>query len=143
MNLRFAFVAVASMMIAACGGTPQQEPQTEQPATQEQGIIVTPGPIGGGACGSNTCTSKQFCCNPSCGICAPLDGACTQQVCDTATLQAEAAPVVEEPAPESIIIERTCGKNTCGTGEFCCNVSCGICAPKGGSCTQQYCPPEV
>lgn len=33
----------------------------------------------------------------------------------------------------------TCGDSTCGSGEFCCNESCGICAPEGGFCTQQFC----
>merc|ERR1712130_857551 len=29
----------------------------------------------------------------------------------------------------------------CGLDEYCCNESCGICAPKdGGVCTQQICP---
>ena len=32
-----------------------------------------------------------------------------------------------------------CGPNVCGEGEECCNASCGICVPKGGMCTQQYC----
>jgi hypothetical protein len=32
-----------------------------------------------------------------------------------------------------------CGDNTCGPGEYCCNRSCGICAPIDGFCTQQYC----
>jgi len=36
---------------------------------------------GGGSCGGNTCGPDQFCCNPSCGICAPRDGACTQVFC--------------------------------------------------------------
>jgi hypothetical protein len=35
-----------------------------------------------------------------------------------------------------------CGKNTCAAGTFCCNASCGTCAPKGGACTQVFCPPE-
>jgi hypothetical protein len=35
----------------------------------------------GEACGSKTCPSGQVCCNASCGICTPPDGACTQQVC--------------------------------------------------------------
>jgi len=30
---------------------------------------------------SNVCESGQFCCNPSCGICAPIGGACTEQFC--------------------------------------------------------------
>jgi hypothetical protein len=32
-----------------------------------------------------------------------------------------------------------CGASTCASGEFCCNESCGICAPEGGVCTQQFC----
>lgn len=34
-----------------------------------------------------------------------------------------------------------CGTNFCGPGTFCCNRSCSICAPFGGACTQQVCPP--
>ena len=32
-----------------------------------------------------------------------------------------------------------CGKNTCAAGTFCCNASCGTCAPLNGGCTQQFC----
>lgn len=32
-------------------------------------------------CGSTTCNSNEYCCNPSCGVCAPLGGVCTQQFC--------------------------------------------------------------
>jgi hypothetical protein len=35
----------------------------------------------GGDCGGNTCKDGEYCCNPSCGICAPMDGFCTQQAC--------------------------------------------------------------
>lgn len=34
-----------------------------------------------------------------------------------------------------------CGTSTCGAGQYCCNASCGICAPEGGVCTQQVCEP--
>jgi hypothetical protein len=33
----------------------------------------------------------------------------------------------------------SCGGNTCGAGEYCCNESCGICAPEGGGCIQLFC----
>jgi hypothetical protein len=33
----------------------------------------------------------------------------------------------------------TCGSNVCGAGEYCCNASCGICAPEGGGCIQMVC----
>lgn len=36
-----------------------------------------------------------------------------------------------------------CGENTCDTsmGEFCCNSSCGVCAPAGNSCSRLFCEP--
>jgi hypothetical protein len=40
-----------------------------------------PAPV---TCGSAVCEAGEFCCNASCSTCAPLGGACTQQVCDTA-----------------------------------------------------------
>ena len=32
-----------------------------------------------------------------------------------------------------------CGNVTCPAGQECCNESCGICVPPGGSCTEQFC----
>ena len=32
-----------------------------------------------------------------------------------------------------------CGPSQCQRGEFCCNKSCGICAPRGGACIQIHC----
>lgn len=65
--------------------------------------------------------------------------------------------VAEQPAPEQpqvteadlfqgaeekqILGGGDCNETTCGAGEFCCNYSCSICAPQGGYCTQQICPP--
>lgn len=36
---------------------------------------------GGEACGDTTCGEGQVCCNASCGICTPPDGACIQIAC--------------------------------------------------------------
>jgi len=130
MNIRFAFAAVASLMIVACGGS-QQAPETEKPATQEQSL--------GQPCGSNSCSSGEFCCNESCGICAPKGGSCTQQICEPGPVEGVVAPSTEE----SSLAGQPCGNNSCGAGEFCCNESCGICAPKGGFCTQQVCEPTT
>lgn len=33
-------------------------------------------------CGGATCEPGMVCCNASCGICTPPDGACTQQACE-------------------------------------------------------------
>lgn len=40
-----------------------------------------------------------------------------------------------EPSPR----EGRCGDNRCNPDEFCCNYSCGICAPKGGTCILTAC----
>lgn len=32
-----------------------------------------------------------------------------------------------------------CGEAVCGAGTYCCNASCSICAPDGGSCIQIVC----
>lgn len=32
-----------------------------------------------------------------------------------------------------------CGPTTCPEGQVCCNESCGICTPPGGSCIQIFC----
>ena len=37
---------------------------------------------------------------------------------------------------------KTCGTSLCKDTEFCCNESCGICAPRGGSCLQRRCGHE-
>lgn len=36
-----------------------------------------------------------------------------------------------------------CGANTCTDGTYCCNASCGICAPEGAGCTTIACPEPV
>jgi hypothetical protein len=35
----------------------------------------------GEPCGDTVCAPDEVCCNESCGICTPPDGACTQQLC--------------------------------------------------------------
>ena len=35
----------------------------------------------GQPCNQKTCGARQFCCNFSCSICAPIGGGCTQQFC--------------------------------------------------------------
>jgi len=49
-------------------------------------------------------------------------------------------PPIAECVPDDGIGTK-CGKNSCGPGMYCCNASCGTCAPKNGACTQQYCGP--
>jgi hypothetical protein len=43
------------------------------------------------------------------------------------------ACVPDAPPPPS------CGGHSCGAGQYCCNPSCGICAPFGAACIQIAC----
>jgi hypothetical protein len=52
-------------------------PAAAAPAAPVEDIV-----IGGGACGSTTCSPGTHCCNASCGICVPPGGVCTQQICN-------------------------------------------------------------
>jgi hypothetical protein len=36
----------------------------------------------GERCGHSVCGPREYCCNRSCSICAPLGGVCTQQFCE-------------------------------------------------------------
>lgn len=68
---------------------------------------------------------------------APAAGSCDQPV----EAMVEGAAKVEA-ALFPIPIEIPCNQATCNAKtEFCCNRSCSICAPRGGACTQQFCPP--
>jgi hypothetical protein len=74
----------------------------------------------GQKCGWNTCSSSEFCCNESCGYCAPLDplgGGCTEEFC--------------------LPIE--CGPTKCAGGQQCCSTQCGTCRPKGTLCPMPLC----
>merc|ERR1712019_74861 len=120
------------------------------------------GDVVGTECGSNTCDPGEYCCNESCGTCAPLGGFCTQEYCcptpseDTVCFEIY-APVVckdgceydnscfAEAAGQTSceeVVRAECGPNTCEIGEVCCNESCGICTRPGGFCTKQFCGEE-
>jgi hypothetical protein len=92
------------------------------------GVCVADAPAGE-PCGKNVCKAGEFCCNASCGICAPKGGACTLQFCGD--------PVPPKPEPPK---GEACGAATCKPGLVCCNASCGICVEPGQGCTKQLCP---
>ena len=76
----------------------------------------------------------------------PADDPCATIVCKanthcevTATLcdaKPQCTPVAQCVGDKGTI---PCGGNQCGPGSYCCNASCGTCAPKNGACTQQIC----
>lgn len=93
-------------------------------------------------CGSNTCGAGEFCCNESCGFCAPLGGTCTEQACNGNCANGTPCPTGYscDSASGQCIEDRTaCGPNTCATGQTCCNASCGICVGPNESCSAEAC----
>ena len=86
--------------------------------------------------GRAVCT---YCCNASCSLCVQFGMSCTQQVCSTAAQATEEEPI--EVDHGGFHFDQPCGNTVCTGGNFCCNASCSICAPRGGACTQQICPP--
>lgn len=86
-----------------------EEPCDQHVCRNNECVIVA-------SCGQNLCGVGEYCCNESCGVCAPMGGGCTQQFCDT-----------------------QCGPAVCQAGDICCNESCGICTLPRDSCTEEIC----
>lgn len=77
------------------------------------------GPI---TCGTNICGAGEYCCNESCGTCAPIGAGCAAVEC-----------------------VHTCGGDVCAddTGNLCCADCDGsqFCPGPGGTCPAIACPP--
>ncbi|KAI6475797.1 hypothetical protein MCOR04_004878 [Pyricularia oryzae] len=58
------------------GSKIMKKPRPTMPAP-----YTSPKPKDGVACGNTTCAADQVCCNASCGICTPPDGACIMMFC--------------------------------------------------------------
>jgi hypothetical protein len=92
---------------------------------------------GNGACQDDPSDS----CDPAhggadCGglcVCKPPAGECPPDRIWNSSPAVCACALV--PAPVR------CGRNTCADGEYCCNESCGTCAPQGGGCDAKLCAP--
>lgn len=50
---------------------------------QDGEAVCVPAGTGGETCGDVTCAAGEVCCNPSCGICTPPDGACIELFCES------------------------------------------------------------
>jgi PrcB C-terminal len=108
---------------------------------------VPDGPFCGGIAGircpgSGTCVDNpNDSCDPRRGG-ADCGGICACKViadCSAPTVWDGSPGVCACVTPKDPPAGEKCGSNTCAAGDYCCNPSCGICAPKGGACIQIHC----
>jgi hypothetical protein len=68
-------------------------------------------------------------------LCVLDDNPCAVVLCKTGT-----ECVVKDGAAVCVSTGGlACGSSTCAAGEYCCNASCGMCAPPGVACIQIAC----
>jgi hypothetical protein len=72
----------------------------------------------------------------------PAQGADADSQAGTGEAGNETEPGSDATGGSNGALEK-CGNNICKAGEYCCNASCGICAPAGGLCTMQACEPSA
>lgn len=134
----FAALPAAADAPAAVAAPPAADAAADCAAPTDAGAEAEPLFLAGEICGSKICGKGTYCCNASCSLCVRLDMSCTQQVCNR-------AQAVEDDRLDlthgGVHFDQPCGNTVCTGGNFCCNASCSICAPRGGFCTQQVCPP--
>lgn len=102
----------------------QPEPPPEPTPTPE-----------GVSCGAVICEQGMICCNEGCGLCSPPGGVCPAIICPGVIGTSSPTPMPSSSPPAGV----SCGRNTCSSGEVCCNSSCGICTPPDGACIQLFC----
>lgn len=132
-----ALPAAADAPAAVAAPTPADAPAdcvAPTPAAGDQEPLFLAGEI----CGSKICGKGTYCCNASCSRCVPFGMSCTQEACNaTEALESDRLDL----GHGGVHFDQPCGDTVCTGGNFCCNASCSICAPRGGHCTQQICPP--
>lgn len=72
--------AILSLLCIALGVSCSVD-MTPPPPEEGEEIGVSRDEAQASPCGNAVCSSREYCCNRSCSICAPLGGACTQEVC--------------------------------------------------------------
>lgn len=149
----FLALAVAvqfALAFTACDQATEPEPlppQASETVTEEAKVWPPKPPVCPLLCPPGTrCDLEPVACVrapcppiPRCVSEEPPVGQCAMTRCPPRTRCEEGStPPYVRCVPDHEV--EGCGTNVCGAGEFCCNETCGICAPKGSACTQQVCP---
>ena len=72
-------------------------------------ISTSGGNTGAILCGKNSCSTGQYCCNPSCGICGPAGGLCPNIACSTGGATSA-----------NLTAGEACTQGSCAAGLLCC-----------------------
>lgn len=101
-------------------------------------------------CGEAICVGDETCCGTDCGVCQPPNEPCPE-ACSTLVVDvdglvdsgggSESSDDGDDDGDKEGIVVETCGRAVCGSDEFCCNPSCNLCRPVGGSCPRGECLP--
>lgn len=128
----FVMVVLAAVPVScASGDNGGSGTADEQSASAAQAELVTP--LKPAVCRSSAECPARARCTTEDGVCNRPPGCNPGDICPAVCYGTCKIPVIFPPT--------TCGNSVCGKGTFCCNASCGTCAPIGGACTQQICLP--
>jgi hypothetical protein len=103
-------------------------------------------------CGIATCTSDEYCCNESCGICLNKNSKvrCVTDVCDPSKkcqtdLDCAAGTICDVDGQCVDAPQVQCGNILCKAYQYCCNKSCGDCMYiwEKRMCNNEICSPAV
>jgi len=106
--------------------------------TATEFYLAVMGKPAGELCGLNVCGAGEYCCNPSCGICAPLNGACIEIAC---------APLCDhDVCSKGPALEKGCSvcvTKVCNQDPYCCdNEWDGICVGEAKTLCGECAEPE-
>jgi len=125
----WAFNAMSLLVGCHKATAPAPKPSAEQAAAPDAGSDRARGP----ACGKLDCALGEVCCNPSCSICTPPDGMCTQQICEedepaaVPGAQGGVSPAPGETPPANAVVSGalvdeskiSCANVRCAAGTHC------------------------
>jgi len=126
--------------ISASGGAGGHGGISSSGGAGGHGGISSSGGAGGAiSCGKNVCTGNEYCCNASCGICAPMGSACIDIACTDAGLTLDAGACIATPAQDS-----SCAGSSATPHYYRCVLSTlpAPCVAQGiGNVTNTFCCP--
>lgn len=105
--------ALALALVPLLGGACKRGEEKSESATSEESVGKEQ-PAQQVVCGKARCAAGEVCCNPSCGICTPPDGMCTQQFCDETPAVSEGG---DTPPPPAALTG--CDTVRCASGSHC------------------------